>query len=255
MQEERKILVEELANLRHQLKVLTGKELLPGENDGGFEQAVGESEEKTQLVDAPLHELMSECSEFLRSALELRTQNENKILELNAVIHTKDQEIQDLNEKVTELSVSQAGMASKVQLERDQYVEAVTDRMLAYLVTVVNQEEFLDNSVVGKITNVERSTYLLIEKYNQMLYEIYQLGQCLSKTEVDFRVQEEFGTVFSAARDELLEFKRREVELVEKVSHLEDENKKFVEQVEKDREMVEAVKAELSKTKDRKSVV
>lgn len=249
MQEERKILVEELANLRHQLKVLTGKELLPGENDGGFEQAVGESEEKTQLVDAPLHELMSECSEFLRSALELRTQNENKILELNAVIHTKDQEIQDLNEKVTELSVSQAGMASKVQLERDQYVEAVTDRMLAYLVTVVNQEEFLDNSVVGKITNVERSTYLLIEKYNQMLYEIYQLGQCLSKTEVDFRVQEEFGTVFSAARDELLEFKRREVELVEKVSHLEDENKKFVEQVEKDREMVEAVKAELSKTK------
>ncbi|XP_031269852.1 myosin-11 [Pistacia vera] len=82
-----------------------------------------------------------------------------------------------------------------------------------------------------------------------MLYEIYQLGHCLSKTEVDFRVQEEFGTVFAAARDELLELKRREVELVEKVSHLEDENRKFVEQVEKDREMVEAVNAELSKTK------
>ncbi|KAJ0095780.1 hypothetical protein Patl1_16827 [Pistacia atlantica] len=187
--EERKTLVKELANLRHQLKVLTGKELLPGDSDdGGFEQGVGESEKKTQVVDAPLHELMSECSEFLRSALNLRTQSENAIQELNAVLHMKDQEIQDLNSKVTELSVSQAGTESEVQLERDQ-------------------------------------------------------------TEVDFRVQEEFGTVFAAARDELLELQRREVELVEKVSHLEDENRKFVEQVEKDREMVEAVNAELSKTK------
>lgn len=235
-----------------------------GENDGESGDVVSVKEEgenggRSQVGDAPLHELMSECSQFLSSAWEERLKNESEIRELNAVLYKKDQEIEDLNAKITELSVSHdvaatylnsaAGIASEAQLEKDQYVEIVADRMSSYLAMVVYQEELLDNSIFGKISHVEKSTYILIEKYNQILYEIYQLGQCLSKTDPDLRVQEQFGTVFAAAREELLELKRREVELVEKVSHLEDENRKLVKQVEKDKENVEAVNVELSKTR------
>ncbi|KAL9420774.1 hypothetical protein AB3S75_038363 [Citrus x aurantiifolia] len=255
--EERETFARELANLRHQLKVLTNKD---GELAEGFsEKEFGESDGKRQVGDAPLHELLSECSQFLRSALEERSKNESAIREINAVLYKKDREIEHLNAKVAEILVSHdvaaaylnsaAGITSEAQIEKDQYVEVVADRMLSYLAMVVYQGELMDSSISGKISHVEQSTYMLIEKYNQMLYEIYQLGQCLSKPDPELRVQEQFETVFAAARDELLNLKRREEESVENLSHIENENRKLVEQAEKDREMVEAVNAELSKTK------
>ncbi|KAK4842533.1 hypothetical protein QYF36_023243 [Acer negundo] len=258
--EERKTFARELANLRHQLKVLTDKELLQGEIDGGLFDRLGEQEIGDSVVDARLDDLVSECSQFLRSALEERLRSESAFRELNAVLHSKDQEIEDLNAKVSELSVSRdvaasylnsvANESADAQHEKEQYVEGVADRMLGYLaMVVVSQEELLDSSICGKISHVEKNTYLLIEKYNQMLYGIYQLGQCLSSIKPDLQVQEEFGTVFAGASSELLELKKREVELVEKVSHLENENSKFVEQVEKYKEILEAVNTELSKTK------
>lgn len=257
LQEERENFARELANLRHQLKVLTNKD---GELAEGFsEKEFGESDGKRQVGDAPLHELLSECSQFLRSALEERSKNESAIREINAVLYKKDREIEHLNAKVAEILVSHdvaaaylnsaAGIMSEAQIEKDQYVEVVADRMLSYLAMVVYQGELMDSSISGKISHVEQSTYMLIEKYNQMLYEIYQLGQCLSKPDPELRVQEQFETVFAAARDELLNLKRREEESVENLSHIENENRKLVEQAEKDREMVEAVNAELSKTK------
>ncbi|KAL5760021.1 hypothetical protein ACOSQ2_018859 [Xanthoceras sorbifolium] len=257
--EDRETFARELANLRHQLKVLADKELLQGEIDGGLVDRLIKQETGDGVVDARLHDLMSECSQLLRSALEERLQSETAVRELNVVLHAKDQEIEDLNAKVSELSVSRdvaasylnsvANESAVAHLEKDQYVEGVADRMLGYLAMVVSQEELFDNSICGKISHVEKSTYLLIEKYNQMLYEIYQLGQCLSNIKPDLQVQEEFGSVFAGASSELLELKRREVELFENVSHLESENSKFVEQVEKDKEILEAVNAELSKTK------
>ncbi|KAK2636658.1 hypothetical protein Ddye_031450 [Dipteronia dyeriana] len=258
--EERETFSRELVKLRHQLMVLTDKELLQGQIDGGLVDRLGEQEIGDSMVDAGLDDLMSECSQFLRSALEERLRSESAFRELNAVLHSKDQEIEDLNAKVSELSVSRdvaasylnsvASESADAQLEKEQYVEGVADRMLGYLaMVVVSQEELLDSSICGKISHVEKNTYLLIEKYNQMLYEIYQLGQCLSNIKPDLQVQEEFGTVFAGASSELLELKKREVELVEKVSHLENENSKFVEQVEKYKEILEAVNTELSKTK------
>ncbi|KAK3223539.1 hypothetical protein Dsin_010564 [Dipteronia sinensis] len=258
--EERETFSRELSNLRHQLKVLTDKELLQGEIDGGLVDRLGEQEIGDSLVDSRLDDVMSECSQFLRSALEERLRSESAFRELNAVLHAKDQEIEDLNAKVSELSVSRdvaasylnsvANESADTQLEKEQYVEGVADRMLGYLaMVVVSQEELLDSSICGKISHVEKNTYLLIEKYNQMLYEIYQLGQCLSNIKPDLQVQEEFGIVFAGASSELLELKKREVELVEKVSHLENENSKFVEQVDKYKEILEAVNTELSKTK------
>ncbi|KAL9423770.1 hypothetical protein AB3S75_035790 [Citrus x aurantiifolia] len=255
--EERENFARELANLRHQLKVLTNKD---GELAEGFsEKEFGESDGKRLVGDAPLHELLSECSQFLRSALEERSKNESAIREINAVLYKKDREIEHLNAKVAEILVSHdvaaaylnsaAGITSEAQIEKDQYVEVVADRMLSYLAMVVYPGELMDSSISGKISHVEQSTYMLIEKYNQMLYEIYQLGQCLSKPDPELRVQEQFETVFAAARDELLNLKRREEESVENLSHLENENRKLVEQAEKEREMVEAVNTELSKTK------
>ncbi|CBI27520.3 unnamed protein product, partial [Vitis vinifera] len=165
-EEEREMLGKELASLHHQLKALTVQLQLPGGNDGG--------------------EMINECSMFVRGALEERLQTEGTIRELHAILVMKDQEIEDLNRKVNELSVSH-DVASQVELEKNQHIEGATNRMFASLGSVVDQEELWDDSVSGKITHVEKSTTQLIEKYSQFLSEIDLLRQLLTETGSDIR--------------------------------------------------------------------
>ncbi|KAK9276127.1 hypothetical protein L1049_005658 [Liquidambar formosana] len=268
--EERANFAKELANLRLQLKALTDQPL-PGENDGGLldrlhKAEMGDEEEKIEVDETPLHAMINECSESLKSALEERLQNEGTLRELHAILYMKDQEIEDLNAKVTELSVARdvvvsyltsiqntgshsVELSSEVQFEKGQHIDSVINRMLDSLAAVVHQEELLDDSVAGKISHIEKSTSLLIENYNLFLSEIDQLRQCLIDAGSGLRVQEEFGMVFVAARDEFIELRRKEADFVGKLSHLEDKNKKLVEQLEKEKGMVKMVNAELGKTK------
>uniref|UniRef100_F6HG32 Uncharacterized protein n=1 Tax=Vitis vinifera TaxID=29760 RepID=F6HG32_VITVI len=227
-EEEREMLGKELASLHHQLKALTVQLQLPGGNDGG--------------------EMINECSMFVRGALEERLQTEGTIRELHAILVMKDQEIEDLNRKVNELSVSH-DVASQVELEKNQHIEGATNRMFASLGSVVDQEELWDDSVSGKITHVEKSTTQLIEKYSQFLSEIDLLRQLLTETGSDIRVQEGSGTIFFAVRAELLELKRKEADFVEKLNHLEGENRKLVGQLENDKVTAEMLSTELGKTK------
>ncbi|XP_057485762.1 trans-Golgi network-localized SYP41-interacting protein 1-like [Actinidia eriantha] len=234
--EERDALMKELANLHHQLKSLSGHKSLLNESSGGLadglhEEAMEEVGDKISLLDKPLHDMMRECSKFAVNALEQWSQKEETFREFYAM---KGQEIDDLH--------------AKVQVEQ-QYIESTTNRVLASLAMAVNEEELLNDSISGKMSRVEKNTYLLIEKYNYFLYETDLLRQCLTEVRSDFSVQDEFWTTFVSARDALIEFKRNEVALAQKISNLEDENKKLMEQIDKGKKMVEMANADVETLK------
>lgn len=241
MQVEREAFAREVANLRNQLKALTDQR----------PNLVSEDMTLEAETHASLSVLMNECSRIVNSVYEERLQTEATIRELQSVLVMKDQEIDDLNMKVSEFSAfsKPVEVSSEVQLEKDLYMEMVTNRVLASLAGVVDQQGLLDDSFGGKLDYVEKGTSCLVEKYSKILYEVDQLRLCLSETRVNVGTREEFGTVFAAARDELLELKRKELEFSEKLSHLEDENRKLVEQLDNQRRMVETVNEELGKTK------
>jgi chromosome segregation ATPase len=174
LQEEKELFAREVAGLHHQLKLLLGEE-------DGF------------VGDTPLLEMVKDCSEFVRTASEERLRNEAKLRELHA-------EIEGLNARVSELSMSNDVVASylgSARNEKDQGIEEVVNRMLDALGLVGCQEEAFDGYGSGKIIQVEKSTLLLIDRVGQ----------------------------------------------------LEDENRKLVEQIEKDKEMVGRVNAKLANTK------
>lgn len=229
VQEDREGFARGVAQLRHQLKGLTNQQPLHGESDG------------EDFDHAQLSVLMNECLWMVKSAYEERLQADASIRELHSVLLMKDQEIDDLNRKFTEFSVS--NKSAEVALEM------VTNKVLASLAGVVGQQEMLDDSLVGKLDYVEKGTSVLVEKFKEILSEVDQLRQCLSEAGVDVGSQVEFGTVFAAAREDLLELKRKELAFVENLSHLEDENRKLVEQLDSHRRIVETMNAELGKVK------
>ena len=108
MQEERDAFMNELANLHHQLKSLSGHKSLLNESSGGLadgfhEESMEELGDKISLSYKPLHDMMYECSKFAMNALEQWSQKEKTFREFHAM---KGQEIEDLQAKVTELSIS-----------------------------------------------------------------------------------------------------------------------------------------------------
>ncbi|KAJ6313511.1 hypothetical protein OIU77_014910 [Salix suchowensis] len=218
LKEERESIAREVSILCHELKGLADKQSLSAD-DGNREEIMAGND--TSL----LREMLSECSQFVKVALDERLRTEGVIRELN-------QRIEDLTVKA-------------------QAEEAVADRMMASLGVAVNPGELLDYSVMGKLAHVERSGSLLLEHYSWMLYEIDQLRVCLTEGGFNFEGQEPFGpaSVFAAARGELVELKRKEVDMVEKLGHLEDESRNLVEQVEKEKIMAEAANEELGRVK------
>ncbi|KAH1098171.1 hypothetical protein J1N35_015092 [Gossypium stocksii] len=189
---------------------------------------------------------MERLRALLEQAAEEKGKLESKYKEemetLSREIYVKDKEIEGLTAKL---------ISSVAETEKDvknQQYEVALERISAALGSVIDQGDLLGDSGVEQIDLVEKSTLALIEKYNQFLSEVNQLRQCLTKAESDFGVQE-FGTVFVAARDELHELRRKEAQLVENIAFLEDENRKFLEQVESEKAMVEMLKSELEKTK------
>lgn len=221
LKEERESIAREVSILCHELKGLADKQSLSADYGNQEEMVAGND---TSL----LREMLSECSQFVKVALDERLRTEGVIRELN-------QQIEDLT----------------VKAQAEEGVEVVADRLLASLGVVVNPGELLDYSVMGKLAHVERSGSLLVEHYSWMLYEIDQLRACLTEGGFNFEGQELFGPalVFAAARGELVELKRKEVEMVEKLGHLEDESRKLVEQVEKEKMMAEAANVELGRIK------
>ncbi|KAK8370413.1 hypothetical protein V6Z12_A01G176200 [Gossypium hirsutum] len=178
-----------------------------------------------------------------KERLEVKYKEEMEVL--SREIHMKDQEIERLNARDIS-SVAEAG--KEVFAEKNPQYEVTMERILAALASVVNQGDVMGYSSGEQVDLVEKSMLALIEKYNQFLFEVNQLRQCLTKAEYDFGVQE-FGTLFVAACDELFELRRREAQLVEKIGLFEDENRKLLEQVENEKVAVNTLNSELGKTK------
>ncbi|KAI8527184.1 hypothetical protein RHMOL_Rhmol12G0056200 [Rhododendron molle] len=136
--------------------------------DGPHEEETVEVEKKISLSDNPFVDIMHDCSNFVRNALDVRLQKEETIRELQAVLSMKGQEIEYLHAKVYD----------------EHHFEASIDRVLASLVNVVmavTKEKLLDDSISGKMSHVEKTTSLLIEEYKHFLSEICLLQQCLTE--------------------------------------------------------------------------
>ncbi|XP_061990946.1 trans-Golgi network-localized SYP41-interacting protein 1 [Rosa rugosa] len=243
--EERESFVREVGTLRIQLRGLTDQQPLVGENGGDFcnnEAESGENGEKTAVVDkgTPWIDLIKESSGFVKKALEKQSQIEARVRELDGIVYMKDQEIEGLNANVKVLYESHH--------EKDAYFEALANRMLASLSRVVGQQELLDDSIGGKLVHVENGTSMLVENFTRKLSEIEHFRQCLPETGFDHSSQE-VGGIFAAARNELLELRRKEAEFVERLSLLEDSNRKLVEELDNQRAIAERLNAELGQTK------
>ncbi|KAL2547157.1 hypothetical protein Fot_16390 [Forsythia ovata] len=246
-EEERAAVLRELAHLCHQIKGLNDQQSLPSEHGEGL------------LSGASLLDMISECSKCLGNALEARLETEGKIRELHSILNTKDQEFDLLNAKVAELSESsnvlQSDLTSKhellsksyeAQLEKDRLIEEITNRIIASLSVTVHEQESLDVSLEGKISQVEKNITHLIEKNNIFISEIDHLRVCLTEVVPDLNVPDEIG-VFVNARDKLLELKEKGENFYQNLSHLEDENRKLVEQLDEHKVMVENANGEIGR--------
>ncbi|KAI3694168.1 hypothetical protein L1987_77129 [Smallanthus sonchifolius] len=96
-QEERRQLLTELINLRHQLKNLTDKQSLIGGNDGALL-----TDELTSAL--PLHDIINDCFRCIELGLSEWSQTEGTIRNLYATLDTKDREIENLNVKFSDLA-------------------------------------------------------------------------------------------------------------------------------------------------------
>nr|KYP75725.1 hypothetical protein KK1_019925 [Cajanus cajan] len=172
-QEERQTVTRGVLDLHCQLKTLTGQQ---------NEAKVGDRE----VTDVPLREMIKECMEFVKTASEERSNSETTVSNLREHLSVKDREIEDLNSKLAQLMASNESLQAspEAQPEKDRNVEIVIDKMISSLASVVTREQVLDDTINGKIDYIEEGTAHLIEKYNQILYEIYQLGQSFSEEKV-----------------------------------------------------------------------
>ncbi|CAH2033999.1 unnamed protein product [Thlaspi arvense] len=232
MQNEKEDREKELAGLKEQFKLLTGDNDL----NGG---------------DGDTVEIVSRFSKFLKTAEEERIQHEDALRKLRGIISGKDDEIADLTAKISELSSSQSSVSdAEHQAQNAEQLEAATDRILLTLSNVFGQEQLqYGSSVSEKVAHLENGVAFLSAKYTEFYYGADELRKCLSSDGVDLRFQEDFGSALGAACSELLELKQKETAFFERLSHLEDENRKLVEQVNRDREMIESMSEESGKMK------
>lgn len=247
LQEERERYTREISNICHQMKGLTYQRQVSTNGDffpdhHGREEP-GNGKEQLEVSVTSLCDMIRECSKLIGGAIEEQSQMEVSIQELHATVYTKDQQIEDLNSKIAELSVAQ-----DVQTENHQHLEFVTRRMLDSLAFVAEHEELLGDSVSESMNLVERRTMALIEKYSHIYYQIDQLRQYLPEAGSEL-LPEELDKVVSGACNELLEAKRKEVDLVERLKMVEAENGRLFEQLNKDKVSLEESNGELGRVR------
>ncbi|KAL8224544.1 hypothetical protein R6Q57_020019 [Mikania cordata] len=239
-EEERRALMKEVINLHRHLKALSNQQSLIEENNADnpneFTLGVEQDGEKSFLA---LHELVNECSKFIGISVNERLQSEGTIRELYATLHMKDKEIEDLMIRLNEQS----------KLQDLSSFEVIIDRILSSLVNAFGAAEFSDTSVSGKLNCLESYTSYLLQKYNYVLYEVEMLAHCLAEVTSDFQMENYMDTVFPSLREELVGLKRKEIEFNEKNITLEYKHAQIVEQLDKNRETIELLNAEIGRLK------
>ncbi|KAL9252370.1 Trans-Golgi network-localized SYP41-interacting protein 1-like protein [Drosera capensis] len=196
-------------------------------------------------AEASLHDIIHDCSLLVQSVVE------SNIL--------KDQEIGDHNRHIDELSVSRdvvdvylqsvRDVGLEAQFQKDQFVVEVADRILSSMASLVYVEGLQDDSVPGRIAHVEKCVYALIENYNWFLYQTDLLRQTMVEVRPDLAEQTDYGFVYASAKNELLEFTKKEAEFAEKLRYLENRNQELLDQLDKHKTAAETAHAELERTK------
>ncbi|KAJ0544915.1 hypothetical protein HanIR_Chr08g0343801 [Helianthus annuus] len=239
-EEERRMLIKEVTNLHRQLKALSKQQpLIDASYAGESSDLTSGTEEGDEKSVIPLREMVNECSGFIELSLNERLQSEGTIKELYATLHAKDKEIEDLMTRVNEQSIS----------HDVQSFEAVADRVLSSLAVAFGDAELSDTSVSGKLSHIEKSTMFLLENYHNVLSEMQMLAHCLAEVNSDFQMENGMVNVFPSVRDELVRLKRKEFELNEKNTLLEYQHGQLMEQLDKNRETIEVLNAEIGKLK------
>ncbi|KAL7093851.1 hypothetical protein ACP275_11G064900 [Erythranthe tilingii] len=253
-EEERSFLTRELSQFRNQIRVLSEKNNSVDENANGVVDHI-----QTMESGASLHEIMDECSRFLKSALDERLQTDEQVRELQSAVYMKDQDIGFLNAKVAQAmessniaqsdsNLNHVNMSRQIEvlLEKDQQIEEIVNRILASVSLMHHEGDLLDGSLTEKISSIEKSVTFLVEKCNLFVSESDQLRGFLNEVGLDFDTIDGKGT-FVAARDKILDIRSKEENLYQNLSNLEDENRKLIEQLEQQKSTVENVNAEISR--------
>ncbi|XP_073315775.1 trans-Golgi network-localized SYP41-interacting protein 1-like isoform X2 [Primulina huaijiensis] len=250
-EEERVAFKRGLTRLCYQLKVLKEQHPSSIENDdrlvNHFPNESKGWDEKNLGSGASLNEMICECSMLLDTALSKPLHSEGKVEELNAVLSRKDQEIDFLNTKVAELSESKHGNLFQLNESgnvNDQHIEEIVNRTLSSLSLTLHRDELLEGALEEKISNVEKSVLFLVEKYNFFLSETDQLRACLTAVGSDINTMDEIET-FVIAHDKIFELRSKEENLLQNLSYLDGENRKLLEQLEKQQSVVESANSEI----------
>ncbi|KAG6508085.1 sporulation-specific protein 15-like [Zingiber officinale] len=264
--EEREIFGKGIVSLRQSLKdILDQHSLLGiGKNNDSVSlprlEAI-ESNDRALSSPTPLHSMFDDCSKLLtdlKVILAERMDSDSKILELHGALDAKDQEIEELNARVSESSISHDVIISfldafkETQLRTaEESINLVTKRLLDSLETVVGQHASAEDSPNDGLPLVEKKTLLLIEKHSKIISEIHLLKQSLEECNPAFAAiqDDDLGKVFSFAREKLFESNRNEANVLDSIKKFEEENKKLLEQVEKIKENLEKAQLETNKTK------
>ncbi|KAG6429275.1 hypothetical protein SASPL_107320 [Salvia splendens] len=258
---ERAVLMRELSKLCNKLKVSNEQHLAADDNAEGFinhhQNEVVTWDATTLGYGVSLHEVINECSRLLEIATNERQQTEKKVSELHSVVSSKHQEIDFLNAKIADLTESSNLATSaanskyddisqlyEAQLETDRHIEETANRILSSLPTVDHHDELWNRPRIEKIYNIENSVSFLVEKYNILVYGSDQLKGCLNEVGLDFSNIDEIGT-FALANDKILELRRKEEDMYQKLRNLENENRSLVEQLEKQNLALEHAHAEI----------
>ncbi|KAI4382494.1 hypothetical protein MLD38_008450 [Melastoma candidum] len=251
IQEERDLYAREISSLWLQMKAFKSQQPFGHVNNGDVladrfsygEEPVAVSSDR-EAYEASVQGMISECSKLVSLALEEHRHMEETIKQLHAVISTRDQQIEDLNTKFSELAAD--------GYEKERSFDDAATRILDSLASVVGQEEPLGEIASEKFVQVEKRTALLIQQYHHTLYQIDCLWQCLAETcsvSVDLRLQNGCSDVISSACSELIKAKRKEANLAEKITQVEKENRRLLEKLNKEKAAAEAACSESGQLK------
>ncbi|KAI4340669.1 hypothetical protein MLD38_025479 [Melastoma candidum] len=255
IQEEREMYARGISGLWHQIKFLKEQQLSAHANDdstahGHYGEELLDVNSGGEGHENSVQFMISECSEFAKLAVEERLQIEGTVQELRAALSLKDQEIEVLNAKVSELS-GPLGRSVDTS-EKDHQMNEVAARILDSLAPIVGGDESWSEISGENLVKIEERTALLIKQYNHTLHQIEVLQHCLAENflfSADLSLPKGCSDVISSACNELTEAKRREVDLVKKINQVEVENSRLVEQLIKEKAVAEESNLELGQLK------
>ncbi|KAK1315483.1 hypothetical protein QJS10_CPA06g01308 [Acorus calamus] len=271
--EERETFSRDVSNLHHTIQSMIHRQPIIDDSNDELRQhlgTTGQEEVDTESLAScalPLHVMLNNCSDILsnfKAEMGNQLHSESTIKELHEVIFAKDQELEDLNSRISEISVShdvvisyvasfREGLgdsmkeASDIQHQGDAHLDIVTKRLLDSLAAVVEQEDTSAVPFTERIFIAEKSISILIERYKQFLSKISQLGECLAEICSDYTTpqENELIHVSSKACEVLFECKNKESDFVHKINQLEEENKKLLAQLEHANGEIERISVEL----------